>query len=170
MCRSQESLGLHRARAAPGGFYKARLLEYVAQDRLGGVARSPAELLLDRTPHLVARGRGEHAPRERARDLLADLAAGRAVFAAEVVQLEIGQVHALRVLGAGRDDKDLAARKRELVDREAVRLARGLGLRFRLRPARDMAAEVLDVRAAIFTDLEAHGRIADVHARDPERL
>ena len=99
------------------------LIEHVAQDRLGGVSRRLAELLLDRAPELVPRGRGDHAPRERARDLLADLSAARTLFAADVVQLEVGQMDALAALDTRARDEDLAARERELPDREALRLS-----------------------------------------------
>ena len=97
-------------------------LEHVAQNRLRGVACRSAQLLLDRAPDLVARGRGEHAPRERARDLFADLTTRLAALAAEITQLEVGQVHALGLLGARMREEDLAARERELADREALGL------------------------------------------------
>ena len=71
---------------------------------------------------------GDHAPRERARDLLADLSATRTLLAADVLQLEVGQMDALAALDTRARDEDLAARERELPDREALRLSSRCGL------------------------------------------
>src|SRR5262245_60574143 len=119
----------------------------------------------------MARRRGDDAARERASDLFADLAARRTALAAEIGELEAGQVHALGALGAGVREKDLAARERELADREALRVLARRGLRLAaIRPAPDVAGDLLDVRSAVGVELEVHDRVTDPHTRDAERL
>jgi hypothetical protein len=119
-----------------------------AQDRLGGVAGGFAELLLHRAPDLVARGRGDHA-RVNARAISSPISPPVAPCSPpRSRQLEVGQVDALGRARRGPAEEDLAARERELADREALRLAARAGLVALARAGGDVARDALDVRAA----------------------
>src|SRR5262249_34294082 len=105
------------------------------------------------------------------RDLLADLRARGASIAAQVVQLEVGQLDALGVLEPRAREEDLAARECELADLEPLRLhARTRIVLAAVGSARDLSRDVLEVRAAVVAKLEVDDRIAHAHARDPEWL